>query len=355
MKKTFISFSGYQKFVTCPRMFKFHYFDKLRPTIQPSHLIFGSAVDAALNALLTESGSPLEACDEVLKQLVLGNVEFNKNDYDGELIDEKTRTVLLEKCRALGYSGDDVDLLVHSLFSKSHADLSDKQRGALALACAASLRAKAILFIEAYQTRVVPLLRKTESVQETITWEDSHGNSFAGVLDLVGNMVGEGMLVIDNKTASRPYEPDAVRVSPQLAIYCKVKGIDRAAFIVLDKSIRKNRVKTCSVCGNDGTGKRHKTCDAELPKDGSRALVRCDGAWAETIKPEVNVQIIVDTVPERVQDMAVEALSDAACAIKAGHFPRNLNACANQYGKPCPYKRHCWQGDRSGLEVKTNE
>ena len=77
----------------------------------------------------------------------------------------------------------------------------------------------------------------------------------------------------------------------------------------------------------------------------------------QTIQPEVNVQIIVGEVSEHIQKMTLEALSETAQAIKANVFPRNLNACDNQYGRPCPYRDLCWRGDSTGLrnELKGNK
>jgi len=201
--------------------------------------------------------------------------------------------------------------------------------------------------LEAYRKQVLPKLKVTTS-QESVRWTDEHGNDFVGVLDLKGD-IGSGVMPIDNKTASRPYEKDAVSKSTQLAIYSSVTGHTKAAFIVMDKTIRKNRIKICSVCGNDGTGGRHKTCDGlNLETQAGR----CNGAWTETIQPEANIQIIVGDVNPRLQDMAREALSETAQAIKSGYFPRNLNACDNQYGRPCPYRNHCWNGDSTGLQVE---
>lgn len=345
-----LSFSGYNRYVTCAYSHKLHYQDRIRPVSTPAHLIFGKACDEGFNAILLESGSPMEAVDKVLRELVTTDVEFIKADYDGEIIDADVKEIVLDKCRTLGYKGDDLDVLIESLFSKPRADLSDAQRKALTLACAASLRAKATLFIEAYKTRVSPRLRKIEAVQSEIKWTDHNDNDFVGVIDLMGEFEGiEGVHVIDNKTASRPYENDAVKVSTQLALYAAKTGVTKAAFIVLDKNIKKNRIKTCSVCKHVGNG-RHKTCDKETPDER-----RCGGEWIETIRPEVNIQILIDEVSKHVQDITVEAMSNVAEAIKGKHFPRNLNACGKQYGKPCPYINLCWKNSMDGLEVKPEE
>lgn len=346
-----LSHSSYGRFVTCPKSFKFHYIDKLRPTTTPSHLIFGSAVDKGLNALVDGSGDPLAECMAELSRLITDEIEFFRADYDGELLDEETKEKLSRSCSAVaGITIDDVDDTASKLLARPVASLSAKQRKVLGMLCFASLKAKAGLMIEAYKQKVMPHLTVTSS-QDSVKWTDEHGNEFVGVLDLKGDL-GFGEMPIDNKTASRPYMQDAVSKSTQLAIYSKVTGNTKAAFIVMDKTIRKNRIKVCATCGHNGSGGRHKTCDATA-LNAEQKLERCGGEWTETIQPEANIQIIVGDVSPQLQDITLEALSETAQLIKAGYFPRNLNACDNQYGRPCPYREYCWRGDSTGLEVQT--
>lgn len=346
-----LSISSVQTYLECPRKFKLSYIDRIRPVIQPSYFVFGSAVDKGLNALLEDKGSPLAACDEELKRLVIEQIEFFPIDYDGELLDEATKTVLLGKCRELGFKGDSVDTLVAQLIPRQ-GELKDSQRKALALCCAASLREKAKLMFDAYRKRVLPLIGRVESVQQEIRWRDANGNEFVGILDLPAEIEGHGSLIADNKTTSRPYESDSVRTSPQLAIYAKVTGKTKAAFFVMEKMIRKNRLKTCSKCGNDGTGKRFKTCDAIVDGD------RCGGEWTETIRPEVNIQVIVDDIPQSEMNIVQESMTGVAEAIKAGAFPKNIKACEVRFGAKksrCPYHQYCRSGDMEGLAKKCTD
>jgi hypothetical protein len=57
-------------------MYDIHYNEKLRPEVTPSHLIFGSAVDAGLNAMLLCTGSPLDAFDSEMSRMLLEPVRF---------------------------------------------------------------------------------------------------------------------------------------------------------------------------------------------------------------------------------------------------------------------------------------
>jgi len=339
-----LSHSSYGKYVTCPRAFKYHYLDKVRPVANPSSLIFGSAVDRALNSIVMGEGDELKVLEKELNKLAADDVEFHKNDYDAELLDEATMSALQEKCDAIAGQKLELETLIPILIDRPVDGLSKKQRQVLAACCIASLKVKAELMLEAYKRVVMPNIKRVVSSQEFINWKDEKGNDFTGVLDLVVDLDGHGEIPADNKTASRAYELDAVAKSTQLAIYSKVTGKSKAAFFVMDKTIKKNRIKICKSCGFNGTGGRHKTCNNEIESK------RCDGEWQETIQPEASIQIIVDDVPEKVQQITMEALSETAELIKANIFPRNLNACDNQYGRPCPYREFCWRGDKSGLK-----
>ena len=129
-------------------------------------------------------------------------------------------------------------------------------------------------------------------------------------------------------------------MSVQLAGYEATVG----CYIVFNKTVKKNRVKTCSKCGNDGTGKRHKTCDATVE------FTRCGGEWNETIAPEIVPQVIIDEIPDHVRTMVAEAYQETEKLIETGVFPRNLNSCGKQFGQPCPYINLCWNGDMKGLK-----
>lgn len=339
-----LSHSSYGKYVTCPRSFKFHYIDKIRPTSTPSALIFGSALDAGINSMLSKVGDPIEACDSHLEKLLQPDTEFMKSDFDAELFDEENKKKLQKLCERIAGRKLDLDVLIPYLLNERQGNMSEKQHRVLATCCMETLKIKARLMLDAYNRTVVPLIKKVNSTQKFISWKDEKNNEFTGVLDIEVELDGHGSLPADNKTASRPYEADAVEKSTQLAIYAKVTGKNKAAFFVMDKNIKKNRVKVCKVCGFDGSAGRHKTC-ANENSEGKR----CGGEWEETIQPEASIQVLVGDVPERVQQLTQEALTDTAEAIKKEVFPRNLNACDNQFGRPCPYREYCWKGDKTGL------
>ncbi len=305
-------------------------------------------MDKAFNALLLKKDNAEQEMTQELSRLLNEPTEFLFNDYDPELFSEETRQRLLVQCKEQGFPGDNVDVLIQ-LFERDINSLSVRQSKSLAILCHASLLEKGKLMIEAYKKHVLPKLTDIEDVQKEITWTDEHGNPFVLVLDFRGKYNGHPVTA-DNKTsAPNVYSETSVQTSLQFAVYTTHTKIKAAAYFVLNKQIQKNRIKTCSICNNDGTGKRHKTCDAI--RDGTR----CDGAWNESIQPEALVEIWMDEVPTAEQAIAQSALTSVAEAVKKNSFPKNLKSCIQQWGRrksKCPYYDYCRNGSTAGLEKK---
>lgn len=114
----------------------------------------------------------------------------------------------------------------------------------------------------------------------------------------------------------------------------------------MNKNIKKNKVKTCSSCGNDGTGTKFKTCNREMG-DG-----RCNKPWIETISPEAYVQIIIDKIPSKTTDLVLENIDGINQSIKTGHFTKNLHACQSTFGGNCDYIDYCYKGLMTNLTKK---
>lgn len=337
-KKKYLSHSGYERYVLCPRKYDLHYNQKIRPERSPSHLVFGAATDKAINELLVDKGRyfALIAAEKELARLFRENIQIEEKDFTHELITENTNGRLFKKLRKLGWKGVSIENLARSLFDLGilGKKLSPTQEKALKTLVFFSFLEKIDLIIQAFETYVRPQILEIVSVQKYVK---------RGILDFEARFKGiEGVVICDNKTTSWDYQPDSVRMSVQLAGY----GAEKGCYIVFNKTVKMNRTKTCSVCGNDGTGKRHKTCDAEI------AGARCGGSWSETVNPEIVPQIIIDDISPEVRAMVAEAHEQTEKLIETGVFPRNLNACGKQFGKPCEYFGLCWNQDMTGLKKK---
>jgi hypothetical protein len=207
------------------------------------------------------------------------------------------------------------------------------------------LTKKGLLMLRTYRLEVIPKIKKVLAIQKEIKIENNEGDSITGFIDFVAELDDGKTYVLDNKTAARDYEWDAVQKSTQLALY--VHAVEHeyntrnAGFIVLSKNIDKNSVKTCSVCGFDMTGSRAKTCTNEASGK------RCGGEINEVVKPQAKVQILLNEIPARLDELVMENMADVNAAINTGIFPRNLNSCIKPF--LCPYYNKCYHGSDKGL------
>jgi hypothetical protein len=328
-----ISFSALSKYLMCPKMYDYHYNERLRPIGKSSSLLFGTLIDEALNKVLLGT-APLFTPPEIEP-----NTAFMCGDFDGELLTEFQVRTLDEEAKAMGYEGDDALGMVTRLTKRliDGEELSEKQWQVATLGITFCWERKQHHIVEAYKSKVMPLIEKVHGVQV---------EAGSGFIDLVADVKGYGKVVLDNKTASRPYASDAVKTSVQLTNYADLIGCDKAGFIVIQKALKKNRVKVCSVCEHNGSGTRHKTCAKEV--DGKR----CGGHFNEWIQPEAVIDVIIDDVSERTKELTRAVFQDVEDGVKKEVFPMNLNQCRFVYGKPCPYINKCWFNNEEGLENK---
>lgn len=299
-----ISHSAYVKYLTCPYMYKLHYVDRLRPDEKSSNLVFGSAIDNAINELLENNKDPLEVFKADFTYEKNVDTYFEPKDYQPEIFTE-----------------DQLE------------NLKDKQ---LQYIMWANFRVKGRMLIEAFQKDILPHIKKVVAVQKET-------NDRPGFIDAILELDGyDGPILCDLKTARRPYKYDQTDNSTQLSLYAADQGIDRIAFLVLCKTIKID--KTCSKCGFDGSGRKFKTCNNNV--DGER----CYGKWIMEPKPP-ETQILVSDVNTILQQNVQDSISQCEAAVSKKQFHKNLNNCGAIYGKPCPYFNHCYKNDNAGLTI----
>ncbi len=332
VKRRKLSHSAVTTYLACPASFDYRYNHGIRQIKSGSPLIFGSAIDEALNALLLKTEPPMVAYVKAMDKVALGKMIPSVYDYDPELLDEEETAVLLSNAQHLGYKGDDIHGLAKTLLSaiKDGEEISEKQFVVADMIARRSLQMKASIMIDAYRKQVLPEIEIVHNCQKP---------SGPGFLDATVTWRGRGKIIVDHKTSSRAYPENAVEYSAQLAMYCAEEKINQVAFVVLIKQLKKNRIKMCSSCGENGTGKRHKTCYV------------CKGEWIETISPEAEMQVVHGEVTDRAIEIAAEAQSEIQRAVDAKIFPCNLPKCNDQYGKPCAFRDLKWKGSMDGLEV----
>ena len=361
-----LSFSQISKYGQCPRSYKLYYVDKLRERSATAFLAFGSAMDEALNSLLrdyqkskTITVDYKAAFDECWQTVEVNKrkhqlmdcilVGYAKTDFVEDLLTSDDRR--FAKAKLVEYGVEEMEsytILKNQLEEersrRATVHFPENRHKALNLLNWLSMRRKAHLMLDAYVRDIIPKIESVTAVQKQVELKSDCGSSLIGYVDAIVRFKGdERDSVMDNKTSSSPYSEDQVKTSQQLSLYTYALGLNRAAYAVMNKNIRMNREKVCSACGFESTG-AHKTCNNTV--EGKR----CNATWNETVKPEAVTQLIVDGIEEQTQHVVIDNIAEVNDAIAANVFPKNLSACKNIYGNPCPYISACWKNQTDYLE-----
>ena len=313
-----ISHSSINRYLTCPKSYKLHYIEKIRPKALKSALIFGGALDKGLNVLL--SHKPLQEAKEAFKKA------WETTYYNNELIN-------LQKDQRVIYSKSDIDedLLKH--FNSSH-----ENKGWY------SLLLKGYLMLEAYQAEIIPQFSLIWDVQKPISLKNSEGDEVMGFVDFKAVFNGKKVL-FDNKSSSIKYAPDSPNNSQQLVLYSYVENdCDQIGFVVMNKKINKQKKKICSKCGFDGSHTRHTSCNNEINN------IRCKSSFIETINPKCDIEIITNVVQLSDEERVLNDTDKANSGIRNKQFNPNYSSCEGKFGR-CEYWSLCHETSMEGLTV----
>lgn len=364
MSNVKLSHSAIGKYQTCGKMYEYHYIQKLRPKVHSAALVFGDAFDKGVSFLLANP-TQLDAAISIFIENFTNNtindtltyvptypgLVYSNNDFDRDLLMPEEIRMLEEKYQ------DDIIPRVESIkaqkkaigwemIKREHKELYNEVHWHV-------MKTKGRILLEAYYTKVLPLIEKVHATQEMVTLDNGHGDIITGYVDLIADVKGHGTVILDNKTAGMEYAQDSVLSSQQLSLYvhCLEEKYKtrKAGYIVLLKNLVKNKKKVCSECGNDGSGARHKTCNNTVDDK------RCEGEWIETVAPEGKVQIIIDEVPILTENIVMENFDTVNNAIKHKIFPRNFNTCQNVFGSVCSYYGLCYRNSDKGLVKKESK
>lgn len=358
---TRLSHSSINAFSDCPKKWKFHYVDKLRPTHYRGSFMLGTAIDNAIELLLKENdiGKAKELFMErmthgeinKIKQELPENplVLYSNVDLDAELLNE---VQLMDLASRLP-SGVNTPLEYFTFLAKkkkevSYFGLTKPEKIFHNLANWYSLCNKGHLMIDAFVTDILPKIEGVFGTQLPLEIVNDEGDRIIGAADFVLKIKGiDTPILFDLKTSGKPYSDESVSLSQQLCLYIYALGqqynTNTAGFIVLQKNIAKDRIKVCKECNFDGSGGRHKTCPNEI--DGKR----CGGEWVEVMIPKARTQMIISEIPERLTEIVTENLDLVNRSIKANIFPRSLTACKPGNGIVCPYFDLCFKDSDVGL------
>lgn len=315
LKPNRLSHTACNRFLTCGESYRLHYVERLRPTVVGSALLFGGAVDKALEAL----------CKGDLGYINVFEKAWTYPEINGEL-------VFLPTSSLVRYSKADLDA---ELIAHLPQDTSCNPAWI-------SLREKGLLMLEAAKNVVLPKLKVLDT---QVAVSLSNGvDSISGSADLVAHVDGyEKPVVLDWKTTSVPYKDDSVLESPQLSLYVhalseKYDDTRLGGYITLNKRIKKVKTATCQKCGAVTVGARHKTCNASI---GGK---RCDGQLNVVVDFGVDIQIIIDEIPESRETLTINNFDQVNEDVKEQRFYRNEDSCVQKWGK-CEFYDYCHSGN----------
>lgn len=283
-----LSYSASEKYQTSPRAYYFHYILRIRQAGIGSALLFGNAIDGALNQLLVPVGdtsaedlfidlwSQQEINGEKRDLAVATDIKYSKADLDPDILTEE----------------DKIDIA---------AGLNPSW---------VSLQRKGLMIIAAYREQVMPHIKRVIAVQKHITLSNATGDTFVGFVDMICEWEDGRILIVDHKTSSIKYAADSVKTSKQLATYveaCKQDlHVDGAAYIVLPKKFRKYK------------------------------------------EPRVPIEVIFGEISEDLIENTFQEYDRTLAGIKAEEFPCLAPQCNMPWGDCC-YKNLCVFGDMTGL------
>lgn len=340
-----LSFSRLSTYMTCGKKYELQHIHGLREKYASSALLFGSAIDSALNSLLVTRD--LELADVVFyeswKQQTINNVltqlkhceliQYSEKDFDRDLFPKGKDFTEYDEINILRKDKKPISIEQQKIFNSYSWE---------------SLFFKGNIILKSYYEKILPRVLETLSVQEKFQLKNDEGDVINSIADAVLKWEDGRIILFDNKTSSVMYKQDQAATATQLITYYhalkdKYK-IDAVGYIVMDKTINKNKIKICSKCGFEGTGKNHKTCFNET------SLGRCHGTWLENCSSDCDIYPIINNVSPIAEALVMSTFQEANEGIKNKVFNRNLNACST--GFTCPYFKKCWNNSDDGL-IKT--
>lgn len=328
-----LSHTRINKFLTCGKAYEYHYVDKLRPIKMNSPLLFGAAIDKALNDLLETKD--LSKAKEVFDQT------WSKQTYNYQQVD-------LTNNPNIKFSKSDLE---EKLLTEEEMLLEVPKR------YWTSMKKKGHLFLEAYNEKVLPLIKDVVAVQKEVKISNDDGDSITGYIDCILKWEDDKTYIADNKTTTVKYGENSAGESDQLALYYHDQQnelkLDGVMFIVLDKKIKFKTIKTCSKCHSVFVSKNNKRC-THVDKE-TKEL--CNSDLAVSYKPEVDINIYKSKVSERKENEVLEKFDIANNGIHNKEFEKNYKSCESVYGR-CEFYNLCHFGrddDLIKLESKKDD
>lgn len=213
------SFSKIELFNLCGMKYKFKYLDKLEPDKTYSPLLFGGAIDKALNSILEDFQKgkkiSLKRSGKIFQK------EMNKWKGKNELVYFKNELPLDQDTE--GYSDLDIQWMVWG-----------------------NLHSIGMMMLKIYIIEILPLFASIEGIQIEHKIPNNDGDNLVLVIDFIAKLKDGRTVLFDNKTSSdikKNYGPESVKKSRQLALYTDYYPGYHSGYIALQKKLVDGKIK----------------------------------------------------------------------------------------------------------------
>jgi hypothetical protein len=309
LSKIRLSYSAVSQYLECPRKYKLHRIDRLRPTTTKSSFLFGSALGVAAERLLEGKGVGIaknyfhhRMCwvninGEEYEAWGCTLIKYSNADLQLELLSEsyKEEITKMAEEKFEGFIFDDF----MEYAKKNKWKLDEDEKKIFNNACWTSLVKKGDMFIEHMQKWIDDNIVEVHGIEIEVLIENDLGDEFIMYADFEATFKDGVRRVTDWKTSSniKQYYPEGCAdESPQLTIYSHMLNNINVAFYAIDKPIRKRepRIRDTFVCGE---------------------------------------------ITEEQEDIVFGNIDKALTGIKNEEFEPNFDSCMNYGG--CDYREFC--------------
>ena len=262
-----------ETYLQCGEKYRLHYEERIRPNYIGSPLFFGSALDEAFNRLLLEKKkehteeekslylrTPQDIFMENMRNVSINGemvqiaksdqVRYFNSDFDASLLSEADVAEIVKFADSLAISVNDLSDIEQFMeeiknVRKTTKTVDNKENLLYNNISWHSLVQKGLLMIAAYESDLLPQIEEVYEIQKQVSLVDD-SDELIGFIDFTASFVDRPRVVYvcDNKSSSRAYSPDSVKESKQLATYVEHEDTNHAAYLVVEKKIRKREPKT---------------------------------------------------------------------------------------------------------------
>lgn len=258
-----VSYSKVELYSSCPYKYYLSYVERWQADKTFTSLLFGSAMDATLNYILTRTKRHHPVYPSTAEKI------FSK--YMDAWHGQNELSYFKNECPV-------TDPVSDALFE----DLDERARQWAVHNHLLNIGEK---MIATYITNILPQFKRIISVQQKKYIPNEAGDNLVLITDFKAEMHDGRIVLFDNKTSSdikKYYGPSCVKKSNQLAIYTEYEDSKLGGYVALQKKLVDDTIK---------------------------------------------YDIIIDTVPEEKAAEVFTAIDGALTSMKVEEFPKNEKSC----------------------------